>query len=217
MRDIPLFTTENGVASLALKEVPYKGIAYIKIQSSQYPEAFLIDCRDFCKMTGAEKIYATGHPILEQYALHTAIWQMRVLRAHLPQTDASLFPVTEKTVDFWRKLYNEKMFPVANASTMTRAEGEKLVEQGGGYFVHRNSQLLGIGIARDDTVESVISAAPGAGRDVMLALCGSLYAESVRLEVASVNTPAMKLYESLGFCKTEEISCWYDVLTRKNT
>ena len=40
MRDFPLFTTENGIGSITLKEVPYKGIAYIKIQSSLTPELF---------------------------------------------------------------------------------------------------------------------------------------------------------------------------------
>ena len=217
MRDIPMFTTENGVASITLKEVPYKGLAYIRIQSTQNPKAFLKECVDFCKMAGAEGIYASGHTILEEYPLHTAVWQMSTLREYLPQTDAALFPVTEKTMDSWRRIYNERMFSVANAATMTRDDGEKLVQQGGGYFVHKDQELLGIGIARNDTVESVISVKPGAGRDVMLALCGSLFTETIRLEVAFVNLRAIKLYENLGFLKTGEISRWYDVLTRKNT
>ena len=155
--------------------------------------------------------------MLEEYPLYTAVWQMSTLRQNLPQTDAALFPVTEKTIESWRRVYNEKMFSVANAATMTRDDGEKLVQQGGGYFVHRGEELLGIGIARNDSVESVISVIPGAGRDVLLALCGSLFTETIRLEVASVNLRAIKLYENLGFLKTGEISRWYDVLTRKNT
>ena len=50
MRDFPVFTTENGVSSITLKEVPYKGVAYIKIQSSLQPESFLQECVDFCKI-----------------------------------------------------------------------------------------------------------------------------------------------------------------------
>ena len=38
MRNIPVFTTEFGVASLILKEIPYKGTAYVRLQSSLYPE-----------------------------------------------------------------------------------------------------------------------------------------------------------------------------------
>ena len=57
MRDFPVFTTENGVGSITLKEVPYKGIAYIKIQSSQQPCEFLEECVDFCISAGADRIY----------------------------------------------------------------------------------------------------------------------------------------------------------------
>lgn len=217
MRDFPVFTTGNGVGSITLKEVPYKGIAYIKIQSTQQPDAFLQECVDFCKMTGAEKIYATGHDILEKYPLHTAVLQMSVLRDTLPDTDAALFPVTEKTAERWRNIYNEKMYAVPNSSTMTRGDMKTLMQQGGGYFVHRREELLGIGIARGDKVETVIAVKPGAGREVMLALCSSLCSERVVLEVASVNERAIRLYENLGFLKTAELTRWYDVLTRKNT
>ncbi len=217
MRDFPVFTTENGVGSITLKEVPYKGIAYIKIQSTQEPEAFLQECVDFCKMTGAENIYASGHEMLEKYPMHTAIWQMTVLRESLPESDAALFPVTEKSADRWREIYNEKMFAIPNSSTLTKGDMQTLIQQGGGYFIHRGEELLGIGIARGDMVETVISVIPGAGREVMLALCGSLASEKVVLEVASVNSKALRLYENLGFIATAEISRWYDVLTRKNT
>ena len=34
MKDFPVFTTENGVASLILKEIPYRGEAYIHLRDS---------------------------------------------------------------------------------------------------------------------------------------------------------------------------------------
>ena len=61
MRDFPVFTTENGVGSLVLKEIPYRKVAYITIQDSLFPEAFLSECVDFCRAVGAERIYACGH------------------------------------------------------------------------------------------------------------------------------------------------------------
>lgn len=217
MRDFPVFTTENGVASIVLKEVPYKGIAYITIQDSLAPEELLKECVEFAKMAGAKKIYATGHRILEEYPLFTSILKMSCLREGIQETDCALFPVTEKAKGQWQSLYNEKMREVPNASTMTNEDLEKLLARGGGYFVHKKGELLGIGIAFDDTVESVIAAKPGAGRSVMLALCSSLFSEQIVLEVASANIPAVKLYEKLGFIKVSEISRWYNVLTRKNT
>ena len=41
MKDFPLFTTENGVASLILKEIPYRSEAYIILRDTQSPEALL--------------------------------------------------------------------------------------------------------------------------------------------------------------------------------
>lgn len=211
MRDFPVFTTAHGVASLSLREVPYKGVAYITIQDTQEPEALLRECVDFCKTVGAQKIYATGHPFLESFPFYTAIWQMRILRQDLPKTDAALFPVTEKTIEPFRSLHNEKMANIPNAATMTREDGEKLLTRGAGYFVYRGEVLLGIGIAAGDTVESVIGIKPGMGRDVMLALSAGLVSESIVLEVASANLPALRLYEKLGFVKTAELSRWFKV------
>ena len=211
MRDFPVFTTQNGVASLRLREVPYKGIAYITLQSTLNPKELLQECVDFCKAVGAAKIYATGDDFLKNYPIYTAVWQMRRNREGLRETDAALFPVTEKTVEQWRTIYNEKMADVPNASSMTRDDGEKLLKTGTGYFIHRNGELLGIGSACDNTVETVIAVKRGAGEDVLLALCNALFSDSIVLEVASVNIPAVKLYDRLGFVKTAEQSCWYTV------
>lgn len=211
MRDFPVFTTAHGVASLSLREVPYKGVAYITIQDTQEPEALLRECVDFCKTVGAQKIYATGHSFLESFPFYTAIWQMRILRQNLPETDAKLFPVTEKTIEQFRSLHNEKMANIPNAATIIREDGEKLLSRSAGYFVYRGGVLLGIGIAAGDTVESVIAVMPGMGRDVLLALSTCLLSKNVVLEVASVNLPALQLYEKLGFIKTAELSRWFNV------
>ena len=56
MRDIPVFTTEYGVASLVLREIPYRQEAYISIQSSLQPEELLAECVSFCRACGAEKV-----------------------------------------------------------------------------------------------------------------------------------------------------------------
>ena len=104
MKDIPMFTTEYGTASLILKEVPYRQEAYIHIQDVQ-PEGFeehMKECVSFCRMAGAEKIYAKGHEALERYPLHTAVYEMRGASQWDPEQVACLFPVTEETVGRWR-------------------------------------------------------------------------------------------------------------------
>ena len=58
MRDIPMFTTEYGVASLVLKEIPYRQEAYICILATEQPRELLDECISFCRVCGAEKIFA---------------------------------------------------------------------------------------------------------------------------------------------------------------
>ena len=70
---------------------------------------------------------------------------------------------------------------------------------------------MGIGVAEGDTIEAVIAVKRGAGKDVLLAMCSVLFSEYIRLEVASNNIPAVRLYEKLGFIKTAEISKWYRI------
>ena len=212
MRDFPLFTTDFGVASLVLKEIPYREEAYITIQDVQ-PDGFeehLKECVSFCRMAGAEKIYAKGHEALEQYPLHTTVYEMRATAWVDKDQLACLFPVTEETVGRWRRIYNERMRAVDNAGTLESRDEKKILE-GGAYFVHRDGELLGIGWMEDTKLLAIASAKPGAGEQVMYTLMSLVEGADMTLEVASTNERAIRLYEKLGFLKTAEISRWYRV------
>lgn len=212
MKDIPVFNTENGVASLFLREIPYRKRAHIKLQSTQNPEALLRECVDFCRLCGAEWIDAAGHEYLEQYPLITAILAMQRPKEGLAETDACLYPVTESTVQQWLDIYNERMADIPNAAYMDSADGKKLLKTGDGYFVHRDGKLLGIGKAAGDFIDTVISVVPGMGETVVLALASVLTEDTVKLMVASENHRAVGLYQRMGFVKTGELSRWYKIL-----
>ncbi len=212
MKDIPFFTTEHGAASLVLREIPYRQLAYIKLLSSQEPRELLEECVGFCRACGAERIFAAGEDLPEGYPLHTAVVQMTRPRAGLEPTDACLFPVTEETAEKWRSLYNEKMAKVDNAAWMDSRDGKEMLAKGDGYFIHKDGQLLGIGRASAGTIDAVVSLVPGAGETVVKALSELLTEEVVTLQVASTNEKAIRLYERLGFVKTRELSRWYRVL-----
>ena len=211
MRDFPMFSTENGVGSLVLKEIPYNGVAYITIRSSSFPTEFLRECTEFCRAVGARKIYATGHACLDDYPYFMSVLQMSALIDNLPDTDACLFPVTEKAIHRWKEIYNDKMKDVHNAAYMSDHRAEELLKQGGAYFVHKDTQLLGIGIACEDRIECVASVVRGCGETVMLALMHALMCERVFLEVASTNSPAIRLYERMGFLTVAEKTRWYEI------
>lgn len=212
MKDIPVFDTEFGVASLFLREIPYRQRAHIKIQSSLEPARLLEECIGFCRACGAEWIDAAGHDYLEKYPLITALYTMQCDRAAIGQTEACLFPVTESTVQQWLDIYNEKMENVPNAAYMDSKDGKELLEAGDGYFVHKDGVLLGIGKAGGDFIDTVIAVKPGMGETVVKALASILTEETVRLLVAGANERAVRLYERMGFVKVKEVSRWYRVL-----
>lgn len=218
MRDFPVFATDFGVASLVLKEIPYREEAYITMQDVQ-PEGFaehLHECVSFCRMAGAEKIYAKGHTQLAQYPLHTAVFEMRGTAWVDREQLECLFPVTEETVRHWRSIYNERMRSVDNAGTLESKDEKRIVESGGAYFVHADGELLGIGWLEDTKLLAVASVQRGAGERVMHTLMSLIEGSDMTLEVASTNERAIRLYETLGFLKTAELSRWYHVSLAQN-
>lgn len=211
MKDIPLFTTQHGVASLTLKEIPYTAKAYIRIQDSLAPENLLAECLDFCRAVGAEEVFATGHNCLTKFEKHCRILKMRCAIDNIPDTDGALFPVTEKTIDQFREYYNRAMVDVPNASYMTIADSKRLLETGDGYFVHKGETLLGIGIVGGERISAIASLVPGAGSCVLQALCHALTGTVVEVEVAEENEPAIRLYKKMNFLPIEKVAVWYKI------
>lgn len=213
MKDIPIFTTDYGVASLILKEVPYKQQAYIRVQDIQknHLKDVLEECIAFCRAAGAEHIFAAGHDDLQSYPLHTVIYEMSVSNLSMETPEGCLWPVTEETVGSWRNIYNEKMKPVDNSATLSSFDEKKILESKGAYFIHKEGTLWGIGWIEDGEILAVASSIPGKGRQVLEALMSAAGCDRFCLEVASTNERAIRLYESMGFMKTSERNRWYRV------
>ena len=108
-----MFTTEYGVASLVLKEIPYRQEAYVIIQASEEPEELLKECVSFCRVVGAEKIYARGHEYVARYPFHCSVLEMRGSIMVDEGKVRNLWPVTDQTVDRWRTMMNERLAGVS--------------------------------------------------------------------------------------------------------
>lgn len=213
MRDFPIFTTEYGVSSLVLKEIPYRGEAYIRIRDVQeeFFAEHLAECVSFCRMCGAERIFAEGNEKLADHPLYTSVYQMRGKACPEEEKTACLFPVTEETVSQWRSIYNKGMRNVDNAGTLESRDEKKIIDSGSAYFVHRSGELLGIFWLEDHKLLAIVATRKGTGETVMHTMMSLLEGEQMTLEVASTNERAIKLYEKLGFIKTAELSRWYQV------
>ena len=211
MKDFPMFTTEYGVASLILKEVPYRQEAYIIIQSTQQPKKLLEECISFCRVVGAEKIYARGHEFVESCPLHCAIYEMRGQIAVDEQKTANLWPVTPENIGAWRNFLNSRMKGIDNAGTLEKSGEKEILDLGGAYFVHRDGELLGAGWIVDEELMLIAAAEKGMGEQVLHTLLSAAASEEIRLQVVSTNERAIGFYEKMGLIKTAELRRWYRV------
>ena len=214
MRDFPVFTTDYGISSLILREIPYRQEAYIHIQDVQ-PDGFaehLKECVSFCRMAGAERVFVRGHEQAERYPLHTAVLEMRGTAWVDREQLENLFPVTEETVGRWRSLMNERMRGVDNAATLTAADEKKILQSGGAYFIHHSGELLGLGWMEETKLLMVAAVKPGAGERVMHTLMSLVEGADMTVEVASTNDRAIKLYEKLGFLSVGATIQWHEVI-----
>lgn len=213
MKDIPMFTTDSGVSSLILKEIPYKQLAFIHVQDVQSGQLkpHLEECISFCRMLGAEKILAKGHEELQSYPLHSVVVEMTLMHDQR-EPEANLWPVTQESVAKWREIYNEAMGKFDNHATLTFHDEKRIVQSGGAYFVHRDGALLGIGWIDGQELLALVSVIPGMGETVARTLFTTVGSDKITLEVVSDNLRAVKLYERMGFVKTREVSRWYRML-----
>lgn len=212
MKDFPVFTTEYGVASLILKEVPYRQEAYIIIQSTEQPEELLKECVSFCRVVGAERIYARDHETVEFYPLHCAIFEMRGQIRVDEQKVKHLWPVTQENIGKWRELMNSRMRDIDNAGTLEKSGEQEILDQGGAYFVHDSGELLGGGWIAGDELMLIAACKAGMGETVLHTLLSAVPMEDIRLQVVSTNRRAIRFYEKMGLMKTAELRRWYRVL-----
>jgi RimJ/RimL family protein N-acetyltransferase len=154
-------------------------------------------------------VFATGHPYLENYPLHTKIIRMACDRESLGDTDGALFPVQDHTAEEFQSIYNRKVSHIPNAAWMDSADQKEMLRTGEGYFVHRGDTLLGIGRVLGGELRFLAALQRGAGADMIRALAHAASQDRITVEVAAANEKAVKLYEKLGFIPVAELSSWY--------
>lgn len=214
MRDFPFFDTEYGIASLFLKEIPYKSEAYIRFLDVQEGcfDALVKECVSFCCMCGAERVFAADREELSGWPGAFSLLEMRCTAWVDSGMLKNIFPVTEETVGKWRQLHNERLRNVDGSATLEQREETQILSSGGAYFVHDRGELLGLGWVMDGELKTVAALKKGAGEAVMHTLMSLMEGATMTLEVASTNERAITLYQKLGFLTTAEKTRWHRVL-----
>lgn len=212
MKNIPVFTTSHGIATLILREIPFNARAYILPQSVfTTQQRLLYECADFCRAAGAQQVFACLDRAVQGAAFHCQIWELcRSGTLPTAQREVSLIPLSTGNMASYLTLYNERFRNVDYAAHCDQ-RAATLAQTEGGWLWQENGVTLGLGQAWNGELRAIATSRPGLGYDLALALMRTLDTDEVRLTVASTNTPALRLYERLGFEKVAVRSQWYQI------
>ena len=200
MRDIPLFTVTDGMATLILHEIPFRKEAFIWIRTVFGSiEGLVRECTGFCKAAGAEKVYFSGDMDLSTFPIHARLIYRSVSKASLPTTEAIALPA--QNMALWLENYRQAFLSVPVAQSTPSTEGC--------LDVYLNRELIGIGQIQGGMLLSIAALEKGTGKDCLCALAVHGLGNRLRLVCAEENIPAMKLYDRLGFSTEEVKEIWY--------
>lgn len=202
MKDIPVFTSSEGIASLILREIPAWRVAYVLIRGVFSDiERLMSDCEGFCRAAGAERVYFSGEGDFSGCPVHARLMERSILCAALPATAAEAVPVAPETVGDWLAYYRTRFAAVPAAGSC--------VDTAGAWFLRADGRTIGIGQLCGDELRAVAALAPRRGADCVAALGALCRTERLRLLCAVENAPAMALYDRLGFDRGEVKEVWY--------
>ena len=218
MQNIPVFMAEGGTASLILREIPHRSVAYIRLLTIRDLASLSAECVSFCRDCGAETVLITRGPEpLEEFSHAFDTLRLHVNKEVLPMP-ASPFRLEPMTTDndaIYQRIYNLCFCDVPGAATYDRAEIRRIYNQNQQAYLaldpsgvpcgigelHGN-ELAAIGLLQEYRGQ-------GLGRDLTLTLLSLCPGPEIMLIAASNNHSALSLYDSLGFTVCGKLSMWY--------
>lgn len=221
MRNIPVFMSQGGTATLILTEIPHRGTAYIVLQTviSGHLSLMLEECAGFCRSCGAERCLVSPGETGMQLPLPHAydIYRLRASKDALPPPEQS-FPLQTLCPDndaIYQRIYNRCFLSVSHALTYDRAQIDRiyLCGQTGFLALTEEGVPCGMGELHGNELAAVglLPECRGRGKDLTLSLLAHCPGPEVTLTVVSDNAPALRLYDKLGFVVTGTESEWYHI------
>lgn len=215
MKNIPVFTSSYGIATLILREIPWSGSAYVLVRSvwNGQKAALLEECKGFCRVVGAKEIFATydmeALPAEHAYDMLT----MTRPKAGLPVSEHPIDPeplTRENSADYLR-IYNTCFVSVPSAASYDAAALEPIYGEDLAWLAKVDGVYAGVAEISKTGLEgiAVLPEYRGLGYELALAVLPMVPSTELRLKAASTNRRAIALYERLGFaCAGTEKRWW---------
>ena len=214
MKNIPMFTSPYGIATLILREIPWSGSAYVLVRSvwNDQTAALLEECRGFCRAVGAKEIFAAYDT--EELPAEPAYDMIRMTRpkAGLPVGKMlELEPLTRENSGAYLEIYNRCFAAVPSAASYDRTSLEPLYGEDLAWLANVNGEYAGVAEISKEGLEgiAVLPAYRGLGYDLALAALRMVPSPVLCLKVASTNVRAIALYERLGFTPERVEKRWF--------
>lgn len=215
MKNIPVFTSSYGIATLILREIPWNRTAYVLVRSvwNDQKAALLEECRGFCRAVGAEQIYAAWE--LEDLPAEPA-WEMQRMtrpKAGLPAGEKPpvLEPLTKDNRDAYLRIYNTCFRSVPCAASYDYSSLEPLYGEDLAWLAKVDGEYAGVAEISKIGLEglAVLPEYRGLGYELALAALPMVPSTELQLKVASTNQRAISLYERLGFVRADVEKRWW--------
>ena len=215
MKNIPMFTSSCGLATLILKEIAWNGRAYVLVRSvwNDQTAALLDECRSFCRAVGAEEIYASwdAEELPAEHAWDMIDMACPKSALPAPRQTVELEQATPETAEDYLRIYNQCFRDVPAAASYDRKSLEPLYGEELIWLAKVHGQYAAVAEISKEGLEgiAVLPEFRGLGYDLAAAVLRMVPSTEVRLKVASTNVRARRLYDRLGFAETGISRRWY--------
>lgn len=217
MKNIPLFTSSYGLATLILREISWSGRAYVLVREiwNDAGAALLDECRSFCRAAGAAEVFAAwaeGNQALPAVHAYNML-EMSCAKAALPVGSLPLEPLCPENAEAYLEIYQQCFRDVPSAASYDHKSLEPLYDEDlawlvpveGGYGAIAEISRAGLeGIA-------VLPEHRGLGYPLAATVLQMVPNSTVHLKVASTNHRALMLYRRLGFTESGLARPWYQL------
>ena len=215
MKNIPMFTSSYGLATLILKEIAWNGRAYVLVRSvwNDQIAALLDECRSFCRAVGAEEIYASwdAEELPAEHAWDMIDMACPKSALPAPRQTVELEQAAPETAEDYLRIYNQCFRDVPAAASYDRKSLEPLYGEDLIWLAKVRGQYAAVAEISKEGLEgiAVLPEFRGLGFDLAAAVLRMVPSTEVRLKVASTNVRARRLYDRLGFAEVGISRRWY--------
>ena len=219
MKNIPVYMSQGGTATLILTEIPPRGIAYVVLRTvipGKLSE-LLQECAAFCRSCGATTCLVSPGDTQQALTLPHAydIYWLRTHKAALPDVfqPFSLKPLQPDNDAIFQRIYNQCFCEVSHAMTYERKQIQRIYQMEYQAFLAltETGNPCGIGELHGNELAAVglLPEYRGRGKDLTLTLLSLCPGPEITLTVVSDNMPALSMYDKLGFSVCGVESRWY--------